>query len=313
LTEWKHEYKLSLAANPYYYGDRPECREVELYVINEKSTALTLYESGGLDLVSLPPEAIPHYRGTREYINQPELRGYYYGFNVRRPPFNDVRVRKAFSLAIDREQFPRILKGGEKPARSWIPPGLFGYDPEIGLRFNPAEAVRLLAEAGFPGGKGFPDVTLAFNTDAVNSLIAENVQAQIKKNLNIVLRLDNMEWKVYLKRLQLDPPPLFRLGWGADFPDPDNFMNLFLSGGGNNHTGWADPAYDLLVSRGAYEADPERRTRIYHDAQVLLTEREIPIMPLFVSAQNFLLRDGIEGLETNPMELIFFKKIRVVR
>lgn len=311
LIDWKHEYKLKFEANPNYYGNRPFCRTIEIFIVNERSTALTLYEAGGLDMVSLSPEAIEHYQKSKEYINQPLLRGYYYGFNTAIPPFNDPRVRKAFSLAIDREEFPHVLKGGERPAFSWIPPGMFGYDQQAGLRYDPKEGAKLLSEAGFPEGKGFPKVTLAFNTDMVNGLIAENIQAQLKRNLHVQLSLDNMEWKVYLKKLQLDTPQIFRLGWGADYPDPDNFMNLFITGGGNNHTHWGSPKYDHLIALGSSERDPQKRLMIYHDAQKILTEEDVPIIPLFVSAQNFLVKPYVQGVETNPMELLFFKTIKV--
>src|ERR1700693_3315026 len=309
LKEWRHEYKLTLEKNRAYYGGEVLCGTVEAFIINERSTALTLYETGSLDMVFLTPEAIPSYRNDREYVNQPLLRGYYYGFNTRVPPFNDSRVRRAFSMAIDRSELPRILSGGEVPAKSWIPPGMFAHDPSIGLDFNPMEAARQLAEAGYPGGKRFPSVRLAFNTDAVNGLVAENIQAQIKRNLNITLSLDNMEWKVYLKKLQLDTPAVFRLSWGADYPDPDNFMNLFITGGGNNHTGWGNPRYDRLISEAAADPDPASRRSKYGEAQKILTETDAAIIPLFFSAQNLLVRRNVHGFIPNAMELFSFKTV----
>lgn len=313
LKEWRHEYKLKLEANSSYYGEGPFCEKIEVFIINNTTTALTLYETGSLDMVPLPPEAIDYYKKSPEYVTQPLLRGYYYGFNASIPPFNDVRVRKAFFMAIDREELPRILKGGERPAYSWIPPGMFGYEEAAGLRFKPETAEKLLAEAGYPGGKNFPKVTLAFNTDMVNALIAENIQAQLKRNLRVAIHLENMEWKVYLTKIQADTPQVFRLGWGADYPDPDNFMNLFVTGGGNNHTHWGSPVYDQLILKASSEQDPEIRRALYHEAQKILTEEEVPIIPLFVSVQNFLVKPYIKGLETNPMELLAFKKIKVSR
>ncbi|MHB8481732.1 MAG: peptide ABC transporter substrate-binding protein [Nitrospiria bacterium] len=313
LKEWKHEYKLKLEANPTYYGGRASCENIDIFVINNPTTALTLYETGSLDMAPLPPEAIDYYQKSPEYVSQPLLREYYYGFNTLTPPFNDVRVRKAFFMAIDREELPRILRGGERPAYSWIPPGMPGYEESAGLRFNPEEAARWLTEAGYPEGKNFPKVVLAFNTDTVNALIAENIQAQLKRNLHVSVQLENMEWKVYLKKLQLDTPQLFRLGWGADYPDPDNFMNLFVTGGGNNHTHWGSPVYDQMILKASSERNPKARLALYHEAQKILTEEEVPIMPLFVSVQNFLVKPYVKGLETNPMELLDFKKIKVSR
>ena len=144
LREWRHEYSLTLAANKDYFGGRPRLDAVRFYVIGESTTALTLYETGGLDIVSLPPLAIPSYKNHREYVQHPLLRGYYYGFNVEKPPFNDNRVRQAFSMAIDRKAFPEMLKGGELPATSWMPEGMPSYNPSVGLRFNPDSARALL-------------------------------------------------------------------------------------------------------------------------------------------------------------------------
>ncbi|HTP42430.1 MAG TPA: peptide ABC transporter substrate-binding protein [Nitrospiria bacterium] len=309
LAEWRHEYKVVLRANPQYAWGRPAIDEVRMYVVNDPSTALTLYETGGLDLARLPPEAIPSYQGSPEFVRVPILRGYYYGFNVTAPPFDDPRVRQAFAQAIDKTEFPKILRGGEVPINSWIPVGMFGYNPAIGLAYNPAAARAKLAEAGYPGGRGFPPVTAAYNTDPVNTLIAENLQAQWKRTLGVPIALDNQEWKVYLKRLQTHTPPIYRLGWGADYPDPDDFMALFTSHSGNNYTHWADPQYDELIARAASMRDPVRRLHLYDDAQRILTERAVPIIPLFVATQNYLVKPYVHGLRLDAMELLLLKGV----
>jgi oligopeptide transport system substrate-binding protein len=311
LAEWRHEYKVVLRANPTYAWGKPAVDEVRMYVVNNPSTALTLYETGDLDLARLPPEAIPSYERSSEFVRIPILRGYYYGFNVTATPFGDPRVRQAFALAIDKTEFPKILKGGEVPTNSWIPVGMFGYNPAIGLAYDPVAARAKLAEAGYPGGRGFPPVTAAFNTDPVNSLIAENLQAQWKRTLGVSIALDNQEWKVYLKRLQTNTPPLYRLGWGADYPDPDDFMALFTSHSGNNYTHWADPRYDELIARAASIQDPVRRLQLYDDAQRILTEQAVPIIPLFVATQNYLVKPYVHGLRLDAMELLLLKGVSI--
>jgi len=309
LREWRHEYSLTLAANKDYFGGRPRLDAVRFYVIGESTTALTLYETGGLDIVSLPPLAIPSYKNHREYVQHPLLRGYYYGFNVEKPPFNDNRVRQAFSMAIDRKAFPEILKGGELPATSWIPEGMPAYNPSVGLRFHPDGARALLKEAGYAGGAGFPAVTAVFSTNPENLLIAQNLQAQWKKNLNINIMLDNQEWKVFLKTLQNNTPPVFRLGWGADYPDPDNFMNLFTSNSGNNRTHWKNREYDRLVDAAVIEQDMEGRKRLYDRAQIILTEEDVPIMPLFQNVQNLMVKPYVKGFRPNAMDIIHLKDV----
>lgn len=313
LKEWRHEYSISLVPNRGYYGRKPELDEARLYVIGESTTALTLYESGGLELVAIPPLAIPHFKENKDYIHHPFLRGSYSGFNVERPPFNNNKVRQAFSMAIDRSVFPEILKGGELPANSWIPEGMMGFNPAVGIKFDPEGAKRLLKEAGYPDGKGFPEVTAMFSTNPENLLIAQNLQAQWKKNLGINVKLDNQEWKVYLKTLQTNPPAIWRLGWGADYPDPDNFMNLFTSTSGNNRTRWKHKEYDKLIEKAAMEPDTEKRRRLYDTAQKILSEDEVPIIPLYTAAQNLLVKPYVKGFKPNAMDIIHFKNLRVER
>ena len=131
------------------------------------------------------------------------------------------------------------------------------------------------------------------------------------KERNIDIKFESQEWKVFLSRLDLDPPQIFRLGWGADFPDPDNFMNLFIKTSGNNRLRWANQRYDQLVARGSTLKNPQDRKKVYDEAQVLLTETEVPMIPLFVSAQNLLVKPYIRGLKTNAMELLYLKRIRI--
>ncbi len=311
LAEWQHEYKLVLKAHERHFEGPPPVPQVEVFVVEEPTTALTLYETGELDMVQLPPVAIPHYKEHPEYRKRPQLRGYYYGMNVQKPPFDDVRVRRAFAHAIDRSQIPVILKGGEIPTASWIPKGMFGYNPDIGAHFDPEKARRLLAEAGYPGGKGFPRSVAVFNSENRNRLIAEFVKDQWRKHLNVNIEFENQEWKVFLSRLNTDPPQIFRLGWGADFPDPDNFMNLFLSTSGNNRLRWANPRYDALVAQGPTVRDPEKRKAIYDEAQVLLTETDAAMIPLFIQVQNLLMKSRVQGFEMNSMELLYLKRLRL--
>ncbi len=308
LKDWRHEYKLELAANEKFYGDRAGVDRVTAYIVREKTTALTLYETGELDMVELPPVAIPHYRESPEYVSLPLLRGYYYGFNTQKPPFDNEKVRRAFAHAIDRSRLPVILQGGEIPTASWIPKGMPGYNANLGAKFDPAAARRLLADAGYPEGKGLPPIIAVFNSnEPIHRLVAEFIQAQWKEHLNVQAEFESQEWKVFLSRLKMDPPQIFRLGWGADFPDPDNFMNLFASTSGNNHLKWANPRYDELVAQGAAEKNPVQRRKIYDQAQTLLTETEAPIIPLFITAQNQLVKPYVRGLKLNAMELLYLK------
>jgi oligopeptide transport system substrate-binding protein len=315
LSAWKHEDEIELRANPNFFRGKPAMERVTMYMVNEKTTALAMYERGQLDFIdnhSIPIFEKSKLANKRGFKHVPQLRGYYYGFITDRKPFNDPRVRKAFTMAVDRNVFPRILRGGEQAAPSWIPPGMLGHNPKIGLPFNPPEARRLLREAGYPDGKGFPPVVLAYNTEEDHKMVAEAVQGMWERNLGIVVTLDNQEWKVYLAKLQNDPPNIFRLGWGADYPDPDNFMKLFTSTSGNNYTHWKNARYDQLLDQAAREADSAKRAKLYDEAQKILCETDLPIMPLFWTAESTLLNPRFTGLEFNSMARMNLRHVRPV-
>lgn len=314
LAAWKHENEIELSANPNYFRGKPAIARVSMFMINEKSTAVAMYEQGNLDFIdeshSIPTLDKPRLSKMPGYKVVPQLRGEYYGFAVDRKPFDNVKLRKAFAMAIDRSVFPKILQGRAVAGTSWIPPGMPAHNPEIGLKFNPAEARRLLSEAGYPDGKGLPQIVLGYNTQEDNKLVAEAVQSLWQKNLGVVVRVENQEWKVFLDKLKNDPYPVFRSGWGADYPDPDNFMKLFLSHSGNNNGRWKNSRYDQLLDLGARESDAKKRALIYDEAQKLLTETEAAIVPLYSVAEATLLNPKFTGLEYNSMARMDLRHVK---
>lgn len=312
LSQWKHDSRLELVPNPHYRAARPKLEKVNLHVVAENITAINMFETGKLDYLSrLPALEIERLKKNPAYKSLPYLRGYYYGFNVTKPPFNDARVRKAFAHSINRAEIAALLKGGQLPATSWIPKGMLGYNEKIGLPFDPQKAKALLAEAGFPGGKGFPAVTFMFDTREDNKMIAERLQAEWKRILGVDLKAQNEEWKVYLGRLRADAPGLFRHGWGADFPDPDNFMNMFTSYSGNNFTKWKSPRYDALVEQAAGVAQAGKRVALYDEAQKLLTEQEAVIVPIFIDSINILVSPKVKGLKIDSLGLLKIHKVQM--
>ena len=254
LKTWQHEYKIELASNPYYYGTNPSLKTIKMFMIPEQSTAFALYENNQLDYIdnrSFPTSEIEKYRKCHcpQYHEISLLRISYLGFNVTKPPFDNVNVRRAISLAIDRERLCRILRHGENPIANLIPQPLLGssaFQPKNA--YNPNLAKTLLAQAGYPNGKNFPDTFLLFPQREDTRLLVEAIQDELKRNLNIHVELRNQEWQVYLQTLRNNTPPLYRYAWGADYPDPETFMNLFTSHNGNNNTHWSNTVYDNLVS-----------------------------------------------------------------
>lgn len=302
LKIWDHDKAVVMERFDGYYGDKAKIKNIIGYMINEYSTALNLYEGGKLDFQeTIPLKELPRYRGNPGLHVVPSLSLYYYGFNTRKPPFNNVKLRHAFSHAVDRKQITDLLAGGQTPLTAWVPTGMFGYQNEVGLKFDPERARKLLDEAGYKDRSKFPKITLAFNTNENHQRVAENVQAQIKKNLGIEVQISNEEWKVYLNRLKTDVPSIYRMGWLADFPDPDNFMSLMLSYSDNNKTGWANPKYDSTVESAASTLDKEKRRTFYVESQKLLTETDAPVIPLYSDVRPILLSERVQNFPINTL------------
>ena len=188
---------------------------------------------------------------------------------------------------------------------------MLGYNPKIGIQYDPAKARALLAEAGYPEGKNFPKTTFMFDTRDDNKVIAERLQDQWRKVLSIALDAQNEEWKVYLNRLRSDAPGLFRHGWGADFPDPDNFMNMFTSYSGNNFTKWKSEEYDSMTELAASEASPQKRIALYNKLQKNLTEENAVIVPIFIDAINILVSPSVKGLQIDSLGLLKINKVEI--
>lgn len=310
LKHWDHDKNLVLERYDDYYGEKAKIKNVLAYMINEYSTALNLIDSGKLDFQpSLPFKELPQLRQKSGFKEAALLSSYYYGFNTRKPPFNNLKVRKAFSHAIDRKQVTDLLAAGHAPLSSWVPKGMFGHEEDAGLKFDPELAKKLLDEAGFKDRAKFPRVSLAFNTNENHQRVAENVQAQIKKNLGIEVQIQNEEWKVYLSRLRTDTPSIYRMGWLADYPDPSTFMSLMTTESENNHTGWGNKKYDQLVSEAGAVLDQEKRRTMYSEAQKILTEDEVPVFPVYSAVRHIMLSDRVENFPVNSIERYIFKGV----
>jgi oligopeptide transport system substrate-binding protein len=312
LKDWQHEYKIELVANPNYFEGKPHLDRIKMFMIPEQSTAFALYQNNELDYIdnrSFPTSDVESLKGSSEYRNFPLLRNYCIGFNIEKKPFDNFKVRRAISMAIDRSVFPRILRRNEKPSDSWIPPALAGYKKSSGQGFDPPKAQALLAEAGYPQGKGFPQVTVLFPAREDAKLVMEAIQDELKRNLNIHIELVSQEWKVYRQALLRDPPPMFRDSWGADYPDAETFMNIFMEGNGNNHTRWHSKRYDQIVQAAEAELDGKKRAALYAQADAFLCREETPIVPTFLASQNLLIKPWVTGISCNPLDIQFLKDV----
>lgn len=303
LKEWKHEYKVVLEPNPYWFGQKPRIKRVELYVVSDPSTALNLYRAGFIDTVGLFSLAVRKFRNTPEFIKFPGLRGYYIGINVEK--IRDANLRRALAYATDRQAIVNAVGGIQIPATSWIPPGMLAHNPNIGIPFALQKAMEELTKV-----KEKPeDLVLYFSNSPETRKIAEVIKESWRK-IGIDVELESMEWKTYLARLVQERFPLFILGWGADFPDPHNFMDLFLSNSGNNHTAFNNAMYDKLVEMAAEESDEKKRVELYDMAQRILLEEEVAIIPIFWGVSARLKNERIK-IEYNPLEVVYFDEVEI--
>jgi oligopeptide transport system substrate-binding protein len=304
LARWDHDSKLVLEANPNFYGKPPHIKTVHLLVVKEDSTALNLYERGELDVaMRVPALSLDRVKERKDFHSYPVLRGYYFGFNVKAPPFDNVWVRKAFAHAVNRAEIVSAIKGGQVATNSWVPKGMAGFEGSAGLAFNPALSREYLAKAGYPGGHHFPQITLSYDSSELNRLVAEKIQYQWKSALNISeIKLQPEEWKSYLARLSGDPPQLFRMGWGADYPDAHNFLEIFTTMNGNNNTRWGNTRYDELIQQGARAETLPLRLRLYHEAQKILLEDEAIVIPIFQTSVDMMVKPRVKNFLIDPME-----------
>jgi oligopeptide transport system substrate-binding protein len=306
LSAWVPNDKLVLEKDPSYWdAANVKLNKVVVLPIQENTTAVNLYESGKLDwtgAVDLPAIQMASLAHRKDYHEEPKLGSYFYRVNVTRKPFDNIQVRKALSLAIDRDAVVKVIKNGFTPAASYVPK-MPGYEPvKSGLDFDPEKARKVLAEAGYPDGKDFPTVRILYNTEQNHKKVAEMIQQMWSRNLGIHVELVNQEWKVYLKSQQDLDYDVSRSGWIGDYHDPMTFLDIFTSGNGNNNTGWADKEYDGLLEKARHEPDAQKRTALLTQAETILMDRG-PVVPIEFYASAFLLNPAVKGFEPQALDL----------
>ena len=287
LVHWRLNDRVRLRKNPLYWdAANTYCNVVDMIPCTVATTALNLYETGEADIVwdkeLVPIELLDLLRDRKDFHTYNYLGSYFYRYNVTKKPFDDVRVRKAMALAIDKRRLvEKITRAGEKVASHLVPPGVANYTSPEGLGYDPELARKLLAEAGFPGGQGFPRVDYMFNSVKTHEKIAVELQEMWARELGIHIELRNLEWKVFLQAQSRLEFGLSRSSWIGDYNDPNTFLDMFMSNNGNNRTGWKSEHYDNLIREANGKLDPKEREKILQQAEVLLIREELPIAPLF--------------------------------
>ncbi len=325
LTEWKHNAELTLTKNPYYWdADNVKIDKVRLVMIADANTGLAAFKGGRLDFTrQLPAMQIPMLLKSGQAKSAETLGVSFSVFNITQPPFDNPLVRRAFALAIDRKAIvDKVTMGGQAPADAYIPYGLPG--PEEGKDFRSSgkiyfeprakidEAKKLLAEAGYPDGKGFPKVIYKYNTNEGNKNLAEALQAMWKKNLGVEVELYNEEWKVFIDTRNQKNFQLARHAYLIDFFDAASLMELFVTDSDENCTGYSNTEYDKLVIAARSEMDHAKRIGYLLAAEDILME-DLPLIPINYYASPYMISPRIKGLYISPRNWDFFRGVEIVK
>lgn len=322
LVDWRLNDKVRVKRNRRYWDAASTKLEVvDFLPVGLPNTALSLYETGAADVIwdkdLLPTEQFDFIKHRPDSHTFSYLGTYFFRFNVTRKPFDDVRVRRALALAIDRDRLTRrVTKAGELPTDHLTPDGTANYHPPHGLGYDPELARKLLAEAGYPGGKNFPRFQYMFNGAAggaakIHEMIAVELQQMWHDNLGVEMDLQQVEVKVlYADQAQLDYD-VSRSSWIGDYNDANTFLGMFTSTDGNNETGWTNAAYDELIRQANLQTDKHRREELFHNAETILVHDEVPIVPLYFYAGFNLFDPGKVGgiypniLDQHPLNAIW--------
>lgn len=313
LKEWKINRRITVERNPHYWNaENVRLNQVVFYPTENVTTEERMFRAGQLHYSGIPSDKIQAYSQSNDpsLRIQPYLGVYFYRLNVDKPQLSDKRVRRALGMTINRDQLvSQITKGGQIPAYAITPPGTMGYYPESDLAFDPEAARKLLAEAGYPNGEGFPTTEILYNTSEGHRKIAVALQQMWKKHLNIDVVLLNQEWKVYLDTVSNHHYEIARAGWIGDYVDPNNFLDMFLCNGGNNRTHWCNPEYDQIILQQVPKAKThQQRLDLFKQAENILLD-EMPVIPIYIYTSNNLVHPTVKNFGRNILNQANYREM----
>ncbi len=314
LAEWHPNSVIRVVRNPFYWdAAHVRLKEVCFYPLEDENAEERAFRAGQLHVTYRMPQskvAVYERDHPEELQIAPDLRLSYLTFNVTRPPFTDVRVRRAFSLAINRDQLVKATLGKlGSPVTTLVIPGTGGYTPPPGPGFDPAEARRLLAEAGFPGGTGLPPVEFTLNGNTgVTLLLASALQAMWAQNLGVHVSVLPCEFKVYLSTLREKQFTLLLDGWGYGLDDPRDPLELATSGDPNNDSAWNNRAFDAAFARSDAVLRTAERNAAFDTMNAILV-REVPYAPLYQANQGYLRQTSVHGWQSNRLRSVDWREL----
>lgn len=326
LSAWEHGTQVVLEPNDAYYDpDVQTARTITFVLLEDPATIRSVFESGTLDFARGAAG-----EGTYELLDEDKLFAldyagtYFVSFQTQAAPFDDARVREAFTLAVDREKLVKeAAKGGQAPAAGLVPAGISDAGGVVGDDFRAAggdyfdpdgdayddnckEAKDLLREAGYPDGAGFPEVTYLYNAGETHKAVAQALQKMWQDVLGVKVTLREEEWGAFLQARKAGEFSIARGSWLADYDDPMSFLDLFCTGASGNDAHYADEGYDKLMSDARAAADPDRRMERLHQAEDLLIGRDYAVCPLYFYSQTYMIKDGLDGVYYSPLGYYFF-------
>jgi len=314
VTEWRFKRRVRLTVNPFFRAaDEIACRTIDMLVYDNLSAAIMAYEAGDLDF--LPSMDVPYDHEIARLARTGErpdfhlcktLATYFLNFNCvsetvrgRINPFRDARVRKAFSLAVDKETIVNnVLKRGDRVAHSFVPAGaIAGYAPPDGLRRDVNGARRLLAEAGYPDGDGMPPVELLYV--AADERVCQALARIWERELGVRVELRCKESKTFAEDKANQRYMIARGNWYADYYDPTTFLDCLAANNGNNDSGYSNPRYDALLGQASVTHEPAARAELLQQAERIIVEEDCPILPILHYAQPIAIKPYVRGLYPN--------------
>ena len=317
LTKWRVNDVIVVKKSPTYWDrDRVRLNAMYIYPIESEDTEERAFRAGQLHITyQLPATKIEYYKThyPNVFVDDPYLGTYFYRLNITKPPLNDVRVRRALAMTIDRESLVRnVTHGGQLPAYCLTPPNTAGYTCRTHLKEDVAEAQRLLAEAGYPGGKGMPTIELLYNTMEQHRTIAEALQQMWKTQLGVNVRLVNEEWKVYLDDQRTMSYEMCRGSWIGDYDDPNTFLDMWVTDGLQNRTGWGNTNYDRYIADAASATNTQERLEFFQKAETILID-EMPIIPIYFYTHVAAQRPEVKGwhpniLDNHPYKYVYLEE-----
>lgn len=325
LQNWTHGSggEITIVKNPEYRdAQNVKIDRVRMVLIENSNTAFAAFKGGHIDYMSTIPSLMKPMlikRGEAKVF--PSFSTFFCDFNVTHKPFDDARVRRAFTLAVDRKILTdKIILGGHLPATGLICPLIPGRTASedfrteggelISVRADVEEARRLLSEAGYPGGKGFPKVTYKYSTGKGGKMLAEVLQGMWKTALGVEVELYSEEWKVFLSTRMKGDFDISVAGWAMDFPDAAGLLENYMTNSSNNNCKYSNAEFDEIMRKSAVERDWVKRINYLHEAENILM-KDLPSLPLYFASKAVMQSDRVKGIYASPMEYVLFRGAEV--